>query len=302
MPRFIDLYETALQKYIAKVDRTHHTQMSAPNHRIYTNGILTYFRHSNNEYDELKTLRALLEADNSDEQVNAKTAVIRHFENKKHRWNNHSFNNYLLDEIKKSVSDIEWKETWNRFDTQPIIYNKGVLFRGTGAKPAHVFKHGMVESNDSRSIDDYIKDMNGAIGVSTSKSFSVAMGYALPNIDPRKEWVDFWHESYIYVLDYQGTRGIDLELTFRARGRNIAAYFSGLTTGKAEVNVIGNIEPEHVVGAFYVNREGVIRWQANPGFGEERARELLPTIQARIPQAYANEIERRAQSLQRRFL
>lgn len=292
MTKFIALYEIALQKYIAQVERTHHTQMSALNHRIYTFGLFSYFRHSCEEYDELKTLRAQLQADLSDEQINAKLAIIRHFEDKKHRWNNHSFNNYLLDEIKQSVTDIEWQESWNRFDTQPIIYKKGLLFRGTGAKPAHVFKSGMVESNDSRSIDDYIKDMNGAIGVSTSKLFSVAHGYALPNIDPRKEWVDFWHESYIYVLDYQGTRGIDLELTFRARGRTIAAYFSGLATGKAEVNVIGSIEPEHVVGAFYVNREGAIRWQVNPGFSEERARALLPTIQASVPQAFANEIEK----------
>lgn len=291
MPRFIEIYEIALQKYIAQVDRTHHTQMSAPNHRIYTFGLFSYFRHSCEEYDELKVLRAQLEADNSLEQAEARLAVIRHFEDKKHRWNNHSFNNYLLDEIKKSVTDAEWSETWNRFDTQPIIYNKGLLFRGTGAKPDQVFKHGMVESNNSKSIDDYIKDMNGSIGVSTSKLFSVAYGYALPNIDPRKEWVDFWHESYIYILDYQGTRGIDLEHTFRARGRNIAAYLSGLKTGKAEVNVIGSIEPTHVVGAFYVNREGVIRWHANPDFNEERAREIFPQLQASIPASYAAEIE-----------
>lgn len=291
MSKFIDLYEVALKKYIAQAERTHHTQLSEPNHRIYTFGLFSYFRHKCEEYDALKTLRAELQKDLSEDQAVARLAIIQHFEDKKHRWNNHSFNNYLLDEIKQHVTDKEWKETWERFDTQPIIYYKGVLFRGTGTAPAHAFKHGMVESNDSRSIDAYIKDMNGAIGVSTSKVFSVAQGYALPPIDPRKEWVYFWSESYIYLIDYQGTRGIDLERTFRARGKNIAAYLSGEKTGKAEVNVIDSIEAEHIVGAFYVNRAGAIRWHANPHLNEERAGQVLSAISQRIPVDFVNALQ-----------
>jgi hypothetical protein len=286
MPIFFELYQTALNNYIQQTPRTHHTQMNEANHRIYTFGWFSSFRHSRTEYPRLIALKMRLQADHSAEQLDAKAAIVAHFNDDANKWNHHSFNNYLFDEIKKHADALEWQNTWLAYDKKPILYYRGILFRGTGAHPTQAFKNGLIESNDSNNLEDYIKDMNGAIGVSTSKLFRVANGYALPNINPKDEYADIWHESYIYVIDYQGTRGIDLEQTFNARQHSIAAYLSGLENGKAEVNVIEKIEPQHIVGAFYVNRMDQVIWHANPEFDQKRLADKTPELLKQMPANY----------------
>jgi hypothetical protein len=283
MPKFIDLYRTALEKYIGQTERAHHSLVENPDKRIFTFGLFSGLRHGQKEYPALLELRARLESDLSPDQAIAMAAIKAHFGDEKNKWNNHSFNNYLLDEIKKNVSDAEWSLHWKQYDKAPIVYYQGILFRGAGTPPVIAFKNGMTEETSSDSIDDYIKDMNGAIGVSTTKDFGIAYGYALPHIRPNREFELSRDEAYVYVLDYQGSVGIDLQQTFLARGKKIAAYLSG---GKAEVNIIGRISPEHMIGAFYVNRREEVVWHPNPNFPRKNPEEISQALAGLVDPQY----------------
>lgn len=261
MPKYIELYKIALEKYIAQAERTHYSLMNKKDKPIYTFGLFSWFRHSRIEYPTLNLLRQQLEVDESEKQSFAVEAIKEHF--RKTKWNNHSFNNYLLDEIRKNVNDETWDEHWKAFDMNPIVYYQGLLFRGCGIAPEIAFAEGLGESNTSLSIDDYIASRNGSIGVSTSKSFDVAYCYALPQPHLQNAYEPWWPSSYVYVLDYQQDGGIDLEETFKARGKNIAA---SLANNKEEINIIKSVSPEDIVSAFYVDREDKIIWHANPGY------------------------------------
>lgn len=283
MPKFIELYQNALRNYIAQAERTHHSLMNNPEKRIFTFGLFSWFRHSQNEYPALLALRAQLEADNSDDQSSAIAAVKRHFSDPDNKWNHHSFNNYLLDEIFKTCSREEWAQQWLQFDKSPIIYYQGLLFRGTHDSPESIFRNGFREYSPSTSIEDYIKDMNGCVGVSTSKCIHVAHAYALPAIRANRDFEEVHPDGYIYVIDYDGLNGIDLARTFEARGRRIAAY---LSRGKAEVNIIGHIPKENIVGAFYVNRNDAIVWHPNQHYLNAVNHGTYDALQRLIPREY----------------
>jgi hypothetical protein len=296
MPKFIDLYRAALEKYIEQAERAHHSLVDNPDKRIFIFGFFSGWRHSLKQYPALLDLRARLESDSSADQVMAMTAIKAHFADENNKWNNHSFNNYLLDEIKKNASAAEWSLNWKEYDKAPIEYYRGILFRGAGTPPASAFKNGMAEETSSVSIDSYIKDMNGAIGVSTSKDFGIAHAYALPQIRANRDFEFVRSEAYIYVMDYQGSVGLDLQQTFLARGKKIAAYLSG---NKAEVNIIGRIPPEHIIGAFYVNRKEEIIWHPNPNFQRNNSEDITQGLAGLVPRKFLQKIaEKTAATIQ----
>lgn len=284
--RYIEIYKNALNKYIAQSERTHYTLEGIADKPIYTFGFFSAFRHGRKENPSLLKLREVLSSDNSEDQTIAIAEIKKHFLNKQNKWNNHSFNNYFLDEIKKNVSEEIWRNVWECHDKNPIKYYRGILFRGTGDEPQTVFADGLHEKNTSRSLNDYLRDMNGSIGVSTSKSFEIAKGYALPMIDFRRDWVTMWSESYIYVIDYQGDQGIDISETFQARGHKDSYH-----TIKLEVNIIEKIDPKHIVGAFYVNRQGKIIWHLNKNYKNDNPNiDITSLLKQTIPQNFYKKI------------
>lgn len=285
--QYLEIYKKALSRYINQETRTHYSLADKPENPFFTFGLFSWLRHSREEYPALLKLRSILENDTSDDQAIAFQAVQHHFMDANNKWNHHSFNSYLLDEIHKTCTEEQWQLHWKRFDPTPIVYFQGILFRGTGDLPSVCFKHGLLEKNASSSLNDYIKDMNGSIGVSTTKDFSIAKSYALPRIDPRHDTLDSWDESFIYVVDYRQHTGIDLEKTFLQRGQTIRA---SLSAGKAEVNVIHKIDADQIIGAFYVNRKGNIKWIQNNLYQTKLDSHYLAMLKTHLPAKYYNEL------------
>ena len=254
-------YKIALQKYLAQAERTHYSLRNKEEERIYTFGFFSWLRHSQTEYPALIRLHEQLEKDTSDDQLPAIRAIKEHFG--KTKWHNHSFNNYLLDEIRSAANDETWSDVLRLYDKNPIVYYRGILFRGCGTPCSFAFTQGLVEPNTAISLEAYIDHASGSIGLSTSKEFEVAYGYALPQVHLQNDYEPWWHSSYVYVIDYQGDYGIDLEATFKARQQGFAANFAH---NKAEINIIKKVSPDDIVGAFYVDREDKVVWHPNPQY------------------------------------
>jgi len=287
MLSYLQIYQQALDHYIAQTERTHPSLIDKNIKKIYPFGFFSRLRHSQKEYVALQHLREQL-AQQAEQGIAATQIIRAHFTDKKNKWNNHSFNNYLLDEIRKSVSNETWEKDWQCFDKKPIVYYKGFLFRGTNYPPEKGFHLGLYENNTSKSLEKYIKDMSGAIGISTSKSFDIAHYYALPHINLKNEAQQTWYESYIYLIDYQGELGIDLKATFKRRHQILSAFFSA---NKEEVNVIHSIPAHDIIGAFYVNRSNKINWQRNPDYMFKDQTHIGALLSC-LPQAFAMRLKK----------
>ncbi|WP_454781845.1 hypothetical protein [Legionella sp. WA2022007384] len=277
-------FKRALDNYIKQTKRSHFS-FSSDEKRIYKADFFGSFRHSQKLYPALEQLQDKLTEVNDEE---ARKIIKIHFMDKNNKWNNYSFNSYFLDEIYKIEIYEEWEKEWKVFDKNPISYYQGILFRGSAENISHCFKYGIKESVKSDFLEDYVQDMNGSIGISTSKSFNVAKVYALPTVFVRNEVsmtaTPILEESYIYLIDFKGKTAIDLEGTFTSRGEKGAAE---LSKNKEEVNVVGSISPEEIVGAFYVNRYGKIQWHINPN-----RKELLDysIFEPLLPKEFYNEL------------
>lgn len=282
--KYLIPFKSALSNYLNQTKRTHYSFQSNEK-RIYQSDFLGFFRHSQTVYPAVQELqKKLAEAD--DEA--AKGIIKLHFMDKKNKWNNYSFNHYLLDELYKVESPEDWEKEWKSFDPNPIVYYQGILFRGSAESTAHCFQYGITESTQSEYLEDYIQDMNGSIGVSTTKSFQVAKNYALPTIVTRNEVIlatkPVWAESFIYVIDFKGKTAIDLEATFKLREKHSSAELSG---NKKEVNIVGTVYSEEILGAFYVNRLGKIKWHVNPYRKEPWDAASLENL---LPKEFYNEL------------
>src|SRR5690349_8382521 len=102
MPNYVQIYQNALQHYIDQNQRTHYSLESKPKHPVYPFGWFSYFRHVRKEYPSLVSLRQTLVKATNDQE--AELAIHKHFKDVNNHWDNHSFNNYFLDEIRKVVS------------------------------------------------------------------------------------------------------------------------------------------------------------------------------------------------------
>lgn len=289
--RYIPLFDQALCNYIKQAPRTHFS-FKATEKRIYQADFFGYFRHSQILYPALEQLQKKLAAVDDDNE--ARRMIQCHFMNKSNKWNDYSFNNYLLDAIYKAESKEDWEKEWQSFDKKPICYYQGLLFRGSAEDTLHCFKQGIKENTSSEFLEDYIQDMNGAIGVSTTKSFQVAKNYALPTLITRNEAIlatkPIWAESSIYVIDFKGETGIDLQATFTLRGQHGAAE---LSKNKKEVNIVGTVSSEEILGAFYVNRTGKIKWVQNTYRNEPWD---CSTVQSLLPKEFYDELAKEGKS------
>ncbi len=251
-----DIFQHSLEAY-----RNHITRPG------YKQGWFSFLRHRGN-HKSLKQLQKDILA--SPDQL--ETLIKDHLLKRKKAANNHSFVMYLLDELKNAYPE----QDWSQFDPKPLVMGNGLLYRGTASSPTHVFRNGFLDYNPSEKIDDYLADMNGSVGISTTRDFSIAHTYALPRIQLHCGDItnnnDIHLQSYIYKINYRGLSGIDIEGTAKARSKRFSAWCA---QSKKEINIIGKIETADIEGAWKVfrdNREKV--WIPNPHYKLERTPDL----------------------------
>lgn len=182
--------------------------------------------------------------------------VITRFLEKNATFYKHSFNSYFIDELKKSILHIDW----DCFRPNAIKLYQGTLFRASIQIPKNVFNHGFQEFISSMSHDNYLKFVNGQIGISTSKNFICAMSYAVQKnkISP----------SYIYLINYRDEKGYDITATAKARGIKLNTFFHR-REDLQEVNIKNSIVKEDILGAWMLTQEGLV-WQSNPHYQSAR--------------------------------
>jgi CRISPR/Cas system Type II protein with McrA/HNH and RuvC-like nuclease domain len=227
----------------------------------------TRFRHSFKEYPALYKLRKALEQES--DSVSALTLVINHLIAKSATFNNHSFNNYFMDELKSSVSfqHIDW----DCFTPKAVKYYAGLLYRGDTRPPSVIFNAGFSEKRSSNFDSDYLKYYTGTLGISTSKDIDVAIDYAICSRNAMQKPAKLAQGvSYIYVIDYQGQDGFDILKTARARCHVYFSRFFHKKLDRAqslrnqEVNIKGFVDPKYISGVFEWRDNGSLRWRENP--------------------------------------
>lgn len=241
----LNAFNNALKNYCQKQERG------------YKFGFFSKWRHSFAKTPKLILLEQNLIASQNDEA--ALMVVILHLLSPGATFNNHSFNNYLIDELQKSeLNQIDWA----CFTPTAIKTYKGVLYRGTSQPPHKIFAEGFKELKSSNFIEDYLKFRNNKIGISTSKDFDCASSYALNNKRTNQQ-------RYIYVINYRNVLGYDILESGKARGLSFNAWLhkdrqSGWS--KKEVNIKGIIAKEDIVGAWEIQKTGLLSWIENPNY------------------------------------
>lgn len=213
----------------------------------------TRFRHSFREYTALLKLRKKLSC--AKQTISALTLVIDHFISKKSNFNNHSFNNYFIDELKNSpfFKQIDW----DCFTPKAVKKYTGLLYRGDTRPPQVIFASGFTEKCSANSVSTYLKYHNGSIGISASKDFDVAIDYAnkAKKRGCAKKNPQRGNSAYVYVINYCESNGFDILKTGQARGLNFSNIFRwdrAEALRNEEVNIKGTINAEMIVGAFEI--------------------------------------------------
>ncbi|OGT44474.1 MAG: hypothetical protein A3F42_08475 [Gammaproteobacteria bacterium RIFCSPHIGHO2_12_FULL_37_34] len=223
--------------------------------RGYRFGFFSRWRHRFNKTQTLVALeKALYQSENDDEAL---SIVLEHFLSKQATFHNHSFNNYFIDELKKSIFSIHW----NCFTPHAIAMYQGPLYRGTSQPPGKIFTNGFKELSHSMQVEDYLKFRTNRIGVSTSKNFDCAKEYAMNS--KRSS-----HIRYIYAINYRGCKGYDILESGKARGLSFNRLFhkdrfSSWKNHKHEVNIKGHIVREDVIGAWQIIHDENLIWLDN---------------------------------------
>lgn len=236
----------------------------------YLRTCLSNFRHSTEKVNVgAKQLEELLQS--TDNVETAKIAIEKYLKENTKEFNNHSFGSYFLDALIQRFPT----EGWKTYDPKPTVYSEEVVYRGEVLRNyKNIFKHGFKELKSSVRIDDYLADATGTTGISTSKKFEVAREYALPRLLPRRfEESDYQYSElgYVYQIDAAKSKnGIDIDATMQQRKKFIRTCFSGI---KMEVNFIGEIKPENIMGVFEVYRDGTRKWIENPRYKPSKSKE-----------------------------
>jgi hypothetical protein len=282
--KFLELYNEALTKYSKRELRSG-----------YEKGFFSSWRHSAKPYPRITALQAALK----DEKKDPIQVIKQHLNDPQSTFNNHSFNMFLLDLLVKHSPEEKWEQYYPKskkvcFYQTPVrstgslskeelsmkqdnLYKhferRGFLFRGSLQKCADGFEYGMKELESSRRVDAYAKINNLSVGVSTSKSYSQACLYAQTSrlyYTPTRAIYNASLPSYIYVINYRGIGGIDVEATLRTRQGTLSSR--DILRCEKEVNVVSAIPREDIVGAWHVGRDEFI---PNPHYQEKRDAEVV---------------------------
>lgn len=238
---YLNCFERALNNYCNQKPRIG-----------YTFTLFTKFRHSFKEYPALSQLKAHLEQSNEDQH---KQLIVNFL--KTNPLNDHSFGMYLLDELISDFPDEQWLD----FHPKPIILFQGYLYRGSLQKYSDAFVNGM-QCGSSDKIENYIKDANFGVGISTSTSLNVAREYQNTVYIAGTSGVV--QKGYVYKVNYRGTQGIDITRTHLERGNCMSAFFA---SRKKEINIIGDIPAKDIMGCWNTKGE----YYPNPNYVVEEA-------------------------------
>jgi len=254
--KYNEVFEEALSHYTKEVKRPG-----------YLNGWFTGIRHSRTLYPHIKKLQADLSNPNQD----SKTVLESYFKDPKTKFNNHSFSLYLIDALEEHVPD----EYWGRFypKHKQVIFYSGTVYRGTMQAPRSAFNNGITAHTTPR-LEDYVYDTSMGTGVSTSTDKSVAQGYSV-KVHGGKEAPQVSY-GWTYKINYRNLGGVDIIQSHKARN-NRAILAITRCEEKREINVIGKIEPQDIVGCW--NHAG--KWIENKNYQENRKVEEPKTFRER---------------------
>ncbi|WP_218813899.1 scabin-related ADP-ribosyltransferase [Rickettsiella endosymbiont of Dermanyssus gallinae] len=252
----------------------------------YIPTFFTNYRHSFKEYPTLVRLRkSLTKEQDKEESLNEiLTPVIDHFIANRAAFNNHSFNNYFLDELKGSD---EFKHIeWDCFTPKAVKHYTGTLYRGDTRLPEVIFKEGFKERIPSNSYSDYLKYYTGTVGISTSKDIAATINYPMHGENLILKYIRALfrlkcstpdrNPRYIYVIDYQGAGGFDVLKTEQERGLNPSNVFHNnrlQALKDKEVNVKGSIAPEYIRGFYKSTQDGKWLWNEKKEYMEKMQRD-----------------------------
>ena len=135
----------------------------------------------------------------------------------------------------------------------------------------------MVCQTMSKKIEDYANDTSLGVGVSTSKDKKCAEAYSVSTFLTNKG--AHYQHGWCYEINYRGIGGIDIEETLLKRNCKIIA---AIASRKAEVNIIGKIEPEDIVGCWNKFDEYI----PNPNYLPEKNSELTINFSARLARLF----------------
>lgn len=263
MLTFLKCFDEAFEHYQRQSDRPG-----------YLFGWLSSFRHSNILYPHIHTLQADLK--NASDADQAKSLLQNYFKSPQTKLNNHSFAIYLLDVLSREYPDEGWDIYYPM--EKSIVFYSGILYRGTLQTPDDALENG-ITSGKSRSVEDYAHDTNMHTGVSTSKNKKCAGAYQDTVLQTPTG--AYRLKGYLYEIDYRGIGGIDIIETLKKRGRNITA---AIASHKEEVNVIGTVKPEDIVG--YWDQSG--KYIANPGYDQNREPEQVESFSGQLTMLFKN--------------
>jgi len=199
--------------------------------------------HPFNAVEQLDLLIAELQASRNDlEAFNILTDRLTHIHAD---WSPYGFNSYLIDSLKVIGRQSESKIApidWDCFTPSAVKLFEGVVYRGTSSEPNKIFKQGFEDYNPSHDVSDYFKPMNLDVGVSTSRSFSVAEKYTRVSSRQGKR-------RFVYTIIYRGIGAVDIVETARAKGlllRDLTNPQLTRALAKDEINIINKIVPEQI--------------------------------------------------------
>lgn len=221
----------------------------------YVLGWFSRLRHGRSLYPHIQTLFKQLQTASDDEAANI---IINYLKSPKTKFNNHSFSIYLLKNLMISFPDAQWEEYYPK-EKQIVFYN-GELFRGSLQEPEQAFRDGMT-SEGAHKIDEFAKHTNMAVGVSTSKVKAIAERYKNSTfLTPKSAYIQ---AGYLYQIDYRGLGAVDINKTMEKRGNDIERYVG---QNKEEVNIVGGIPADDIVGCWDKNN----KWIPNPSYNPNK--------------------------------
>jgi hypothetical protein len=161
-----------------------------------------------------------------------------------------SFASYLLGELMKWDQNLRGKLQF--YINKPTIQYKNdmTLFHGSHVSPQIIFEEGLIAKIPVNYFDcreAFFAKKTWSTGVSTTFDISKAYVYAT-EYDEDYEEDEYNNGEYIYVIDYQGKRGLNIDSTLKMR--------SNTPEGISEINIGECISREQIQGAYkYIGKK-----------------------------------------------
>lgn len=279
-----------MQAYVDAFDRAFERYKSQENRPGFSFGFFTRFRHKCVMYPHIQALRDELDASNTARDAIA--ALNNYFNHAKTKFNHHSFASYLQEELVKAFP----RDQWENADPCPVVFYQStpgnketLLYRASRQSKEHAFEHGMTEGKHSDDLADYVAGSTYSKGVSTSKLYESAYQYGVNEfIIPTPNGVIYREFSgvYVYVINYRGLGGVDIDESLSQYRGLVTKLNQFEASGKQEVNVIGRVDPEDIVGAFELGRRAKGVFHHNPNYIPDRVLEKASTKEERLAQLF----------------